>query len=179
MPLCHQCSWNDRPPSDAKRAACLACPGPGDWLTHKGAVHVSIDAGGAQTAGEVEASLQRRAEEDGGDTAIDVDDPDTRAAMELGAMRVLLYFKALTKEEVVSLWLVLHYASLADAAEDLHRTRAMVSHLWREVVARRPELSLVLTGRDMAGGRAVDGQRRSEPRLAAPSPDLVQGELFD
>ena len=142
-PLCHQCEWNDRPASDAKTRACVECPGPGAWLTNKGRTHVSVDAGGAQTAAEVEASMQTRA---GDGVAFDPDAPEYRAAMEQGAMRLLLYFKALTKEQVVLIWHLLNSGSLAAAAAELGRTRAMLSHLWRELLKDRPELARVLDG---------------------------------
>ncbi len=169
MPDCHKCRWNTAPPSSAKRDACLACPGPAD-TNHKGRVHVSIDSGDAQTAAEVDASLRVSSADDLPE--LDIDDPATLEAMELGAMRLLLYFKSLTKEQVVLLWYVLRSKSLADVAARLGRTRAMLSHLWRELVRERPELALVLTGRETAK------PQEEEPELSPAEPEHEQLSLF-
>ena len=175
MPLCYQCEWNDRPASDAKTRACVACPGPGEWLTHKGRVHVSIDAGAAQTAAEVEASNQARARTD--DEGFDENDPAFRAGMEAGGARVLLYFKELTKEQVVLLYHFLNSGSLAGAAEKLGRTRAMLSKLWRSMLDERPELAAVLDGTNAAPDKGQDAEAGAKSAEDAAE-TLVQGELF-
>ena len=171
MPLCHQCEWYRRPPDEAKRTACLACPGPSENLTHKGRTHVSIDAGGAQTAAAVEAALQE-ARNASDSVYIDEDDPETKVAMAAGGLRVLLYIKGLTKEQIVLLWYVLREGSLANVARDLKCTRAMVSHLWRGMLAARPELAAVLDG----GGPAPEPARET---ARATRPAAVQADLFD
>lgn len=175
MPLCHQCEWNDRPPSEAKAKACVTCPGPGEWLTHKGRVHVSIDAGGAQTAAEVEASRQAAAGESA--EPFDESDPAFRAGMEVGGARVLLFFKSLKKEQVVLLWHCLNSGTLAAAAESLGRTRAMLSKLWRGMVEERPELAQVLDGTKPATGPR-DAEGADDVHGAGSEVEHVQPELF-
>ena len=131
-----------------------------------------MDAGGAQTAAEVEASNQARERPDEGD-GYDENDPVFRAGMEVGGARVLLYFKSLKKEQLALLYHFLNAGTLAGAAENLGRTRAMLSKLWRSMLDERPELAAVLDGTNGApeGGRGADAPK-DEPDA------LVQGELF-
>lgn len=51
MPECHRCEHSGR-----GRVNCLACAGPAE-TNHKGRSHVSLDAGGPQTLGEVDAVI--------------------------------------------------------------------------------------------------------------------------
>lgn len=175
MPLCHQCPWNDRPPTEAKRAACLACPGPGE-PSHKGRTHLSIESGGPQTASEVEASLLALRGDDDDAQPLDESDPTVQAAMMAGGMRLLLYIKSLKKEQLVLLWIVLNEGSLAKAGRKLHRTRAMISHLWRGLVRERPELADVLAGGGAAPPRADETPQGRQ--AGGGDGGYVQLELF-
>ena len=154
MPLCHQCEWNERPPDDAKRAACLACPGPSENLTHKGRIHVSMDAGGVQTAAAVEAALQKRAQEaaEDADDGIALPDCCRRAVFTL-----LDYLCQLDERQLKILLEVAQGHSLAEIARSgtvqvqgcadggsRPCTRALMSHDWRKIVKRLPELEAVL-----------------------------------
>ena len=116
----------------------------------------------------------RRQQRAGDGVAFDPNAPEYRAAMEQGAMRLLLYFKALSKEQVVLLWNFLNAGSLAAAAENLGRTRAMLSHLWREMLREHPELAAVLDG-SRREAEAAAQPRQAQPRAEA----MVQGDLFD
>lgn len=161
MPECHKCDWNNEPPTDAKTRACVACAKarPTPYLTNKGRVHVSLDSGSAQTAAEVEASLQRdKAEaeaelerlENGGTDATGLHECCQRTAIEL-----LDYLGKLSEREIKLVVAAAHGMTLAEAAEgrvmerrrgnpDKPYTRAMLSKVWRDILAKAPELGPVL-----------------------------------
>ena len=177
MPLCHQCRWNAEPPTAEKTAACTACDGPGESLTHKGRVHVSIDAGGPQTAAEVEASLQKlKADAEAAAEAEALHLPD---CCRQTALALLDYMDGLTGQELKVLVEVAHGASLADigAAGGVERkrprrdgkqtyTRAMISKLWRGILEKFPDLAGVLvTGISNNARESI--RRRDAKRKAA------------
>lgn len=166
MPECHKCDWNREPPTDAKARACVSCaaahPDPG--LTNKGRVHVSIDSGSAQTAAGVEAAMQRMKDEGGGG---EVDATGLRDCCKRTALTLLDYLGNLTEREVKVVVAVAHGMTLAEAAEgrvmerhkgnpDKPYTRAMMCKVWRDILAKLPELAPVLER----------GKKRSGPRSA-------------
>lgn len=174
MPLCHQCRWNAEPPTAEKTAACTACKGPGKWLTNKGRVHVSIDAGGAQTAAEVEASLQRLK----ADAEADAEALPLPECCRQTALTLLDYMDGLTGQELKVLVEVAHGASLADIAEagvverkrprrDGKRTytRTMLHNIWRGITEKFPDLAVVLvTGTSRDARESI--RRRNAERKA-------------
>ncbi len=175
MPLCHRCEWKNVPPDDERRRkACLACPGPEEQPSHKGASHISIDAGGAQTYAEVEASLQKAHGEDGR-APLDPDDPVVAEAMLAGGRRVLLYLSDLSKEQVVLLWQLLREGSLAGIGRATGRTRARISKMWRDMVGVRPELAGVVPS---FGGRKRTPPKEKKPRPTKKIPRPAQGSFM-
>jgi hypothetical protein len=54
MPMCHKCEWNGK-----GSEKCLTCKDTLSTPCNKGRCHVSIDAGGGQTLGDVEAERAR------------------------------------------------------------------------------------------------------------------------
>lgn len=168
MPLCHHCSWDAQPPSDAKRAACLACHWTGDAVQHGGKTFVSIEAGAGtgQTLAEVEASLQRMQADADADAAGGLRLADCCRAT---ALHLLDFMSELSLQELKLLVEVAHGATLAEVAESgempaaksgkpRKMSRANASHAWRLLVARFPALgSVLLTGR---GNAVFESARR-------------------
>lgn len=176
MPECHNCRWNDEPPTDEKAAACTACELPADRTNHKGRTFLSLEAGaerGGQTAAEVEAALQTaRAEAEAGADALPLPDCCRQTALAL-----LDYMDGLTGRELKLLVEVAHGATLADIADagvierkggrgrrgrnaDGTMTRASVSKIWRGILERFPDLAEVLIT-----GTSNDARMRLQERM--------------
>jgi len=175
MPLCHRCEWRNLPPDDERRRkACWSCPGPEEQPSHKGASHISIDAGNGQTFAEVEASLQKMRGEER--EPLDPDDPVVQEAMAAGARRVILYLKDLSKEQLVLLWQFLREGSLAAVGRQAGRTRARISKMWRDLVAERPELEGVVPS--FGGKKAAARKPRPTKRIPRPAQGSFLRQLF-
>ncbi len=181
MPECHRCEWNQRGPSPEKEAACGSCFMAEDYTNHKGKVHVSIDSGAAQTAAEVEASLQNARERDEEEEAPLLPD----CCMET-AWRMLDYLSQLDERELKLLIEVSHGANLAEVGERaalsrLHgkgpMTRANVSHMWRQIVGRLPELAGVLETASSAQLREARAmmRERGKGEVKAKFENFAQG----
>lgn len=169
MTECHKCPWNDRPPSDEKRTACLACVDKTDYsnLTNHGKVFVSIDASPkAQSAAEVAASKavydrQNDAEAGGGSALIDPEDPATRDAMKLGAIRAIKFLHDLDPDDRDVLFMAM-YSTLAEYGRTIGKTRACTSKWWRDIVALRPELDRLVFSNANNPNRAKVGAKTAK-----------------
>ena len=122
MPECHKCEH------DGKRSeACLTCRGAAE-TNHKGRSHVSIDAGGAQTLGEVEAA---RAE-------IAARRFIRRGKVGTEAAEVVRVMLSLSVKDFALVKALLAGKSMADVAREDGKTRAAVSDRVRKLVGRHP-----------------------------------------
>ena len=133
MPECHKCPHNG-----TGNPICLTCAGPPD-TNHRGRSHISIDAGeGAQTLGEVEASMQVQEE------------ADQQTAMEPAgidaARRVLHEFVMLADDDVRLVCSLMRGESMAAVAKREGLTRAAVSWRVKRLVAKHPVFSFLRQG---------------------------------
>ena len=119
MPECHKCVHNGK-----GSEACWTCKGPAE-TNHKGRSHVSIDAGGAQTLGLVQASVTIRG---GHDDTVSED-----------ARHLLAALLGLLPEEFLLIKRLLAGRSMADIAREDGLTRAAISDQVRKLVEQHPE----------------------------------------
>lgn len=132
MPECHKCPHNG-----TGNPICLTCAGPPD-TNHRGRSHISIDAGeGAQTLGEVAASMQ-------------VQEADQQTVREPAgidaARRVLHEFVTLADDDVRLVCSLMRGESMAAVAKREGLTRAAVSWRVKRLVAKHPVFSFLRQG---------------------------------
>lgn len=133
MPECHKCPHNG-----TGSPACLTCAGPPD-TNHRGRSHISIDAGeGAQTLGEVAASMQQMQEADQ-QTAMEPAEIDA-------ARRVLHEFVMLADDDVRLVCSLMRGESMAAVAKREGLTRAAVSWRVKRLAAKHPVFSFLRQG---------------------------------
>ena len=130
---CHKCPYQGT-------QRCLSCH-PTDKLTNKGQTFISLDAGGAQTLGEVEAALSTVGADDPDD--YEIDERSYSEGERQGALRLLQYFMALDPAEV-SLLLMSLAQPFAQTAREIGVDRSALSHRWRKLVKKHPELEMIL-----------------------------------
>lgn len=130
---CHKCPYRGT-------ARCLSCPAD-QPLSHAGQTFVSLNAGGAQTLGEVEASLRASPVDE--EDEEEYDERSVAYGERQGALKLLLYLERLDPGEV-SILLMALTSSLSDIARRSGQHRATISARWRRLVEKHPELDEIV-----------------------------------
>jgi len=165
MPECHKCLLNGQ-----RSPKCLSCKGPPD-TNHKGASHISIDAGeDDRTLGETLASLA---------TPRPVDDDSLADALDM-ARRVACEFCALSASEFALVQKLMQGGTMAGVGRNAKLTRATISARVKRLVARHPVFEFLRQGPclpPVKGAEPMPAERfpaKFAPKRPGPPDDTPQ-----